>query len=280
MAGTAADRPAAQRVVIVGGYRVIAADFHLHSSMWSDGALTPWGLVLEARRQGLDAIAITGHNEILDGRIARWFSAWIGGPTVFIGQEVLNPAHHLIAVGISQVVDWRLPVSQALEEIHRQGGVGIAAHPIEPFWPGFDAAAMALLDGAEICHPIVYRDARHQRDLERFAARGPVAAIGSSDFHGIGRLGECRTFVFASGSSAAAILEAIRARRTVVYGRGGKAYGDPALVALLKDVPALVGTAASDSRTSSKGLDWVSRIAGLLGFAAAILAYRTCRATL
>ena len=70
-AGTLADRPRRHPPLTIGGYRVLAADFHTHSSMWSDGALTPWGLVLEAERQGLDAIAVTGHNEVLDGQIAR-----------------------------------------------------------------------------------------------------------------------------------------------------------------------------------------------------------------
>ena len=45
-AGTLADRPRSRRALIIGGYLVLAADFHTHSSMWSDGALTPWGLVL------------------------------------------------------------------------------------------------------------------------------------------------------------------------------------------------------------------------------------------
>src|SRR4051794_2477638 len=106
-AGTAADRAQPRAPVTLGGYQVLAADFHIHSSMWSDGALTPWGLVLEAERQGLDAIGITGHNEIADGKLSRWFSARIGGPTILTGQEILAPGHHLLAIGTDQVVDWR-----------------------------------------------------------------------------------------------------------------------------------------------------------------------------
>jgi len=75
--GAAIDRPAARPPLTIGGYRVLAADFHTHSSTWSDGALTPFGLVLEAKRQGLDAIAITGHNEVIDAKVGRWFSRLI-----------------------------------------------------------------------------------------------------------------------------------------------------------------------------------------------------------
>jgi hypothetical protein len=267
-AGTAADRPRRAAPLTLGGDRVLAADFHIHSSMWSDGALTPWGLVLEAQRQGLDAIAITGHNELLDSRAGRWFSERIGGPTVISAEEILTPWHHVIAVGIERAVDLRLDVAAQADEVHRQGGVAIAAHPLAEFWPGFDAAAMERLDGAEICHPLIYVDARVQPELERFAARGRFTAIGSSDYHGLGRMGMCRTYVFARDASAAAILDALRAHRTVVYGMGGKAYGDPALVRLAEDHPQLRAAATLDERAGA--LDWFGRAAGILGLLALI----------
>jgi predicted metal-dependent phosphoesterase TrpH len=130
-AGTFADRPLARRVRVVGEYRVLAVDLHTHSSMWSDGALTPWGLVLEAERAGLDAIAITGHDELLESRVGRLFSRAVGGPTVLVGEEILaEPHYHLIAVGLSTYVDFRQRAADAIDEIHRQGGVAIAAHPM------------------------------------------------------------------------------------------------------------------------------------------------------
>jgi hypothetical protein len=262
-AGTAVDRPQRRPPLTLGGYRVIAADFHIHSSTWSDGALTPWGLVLEAQRQGLDAIAITAHNEVADGKVARWFAGLVGGPTVLTGQEIIAPDHHVIAVGIDRVVDWRQSVAAQAADVHRLGGVAIAAHPFADFWPGYDEAAMRALDGAEICHPAMFGRERAQRELERFAARAPVAAIGSSDFHGAGRMGLCRTYVFARDDSAPAILDALRAHRTVVYGLGGKAYGDPSLVQLAATHAELHDAASFDAPAG--WLDWVSRVCGVLG---------------
>ncbi len=46
------------------GYQVLAADFHVHSFP-GDGVLPPWDLAVEARRRGLDAIALTNHNAML-----------------------------------------------------------------------------------------------------------------------------------------------------------------------------------------------------------------------
>src|SRR5205814_595659 len=89
LAGGAGDRAMRVEPLPLGGYRVLAVDFHTHSSMWSDGAFTPWGLVLEAERQGLDAIAVTGHSEVWDGQLAQRFSRAFRGPIVIGGEEVL-----------------------------------------------------------------------------------------------------------------------------------------------------------------------------------------------
>jgi hypothetical protein len=263
VSGTLADRPVARPVIELGGYRVLAADFHLHSSTWSDGTLTPFGLVLEAERQGLDAIAITGHNEVVDAKVGRWFSARIGGPMVLVGQEILSPHHHVIALGVEHVVDSTLSVAEQIDDVHAAGGVAIAAHPIRKMWPSFDAAAMSRLDGSEVCHPMVYGDPGTRQEFEAFAARAPMAAIGSSDFHGFGRMGMCRTYVFARDASAASIVEALRAHRTVVYGPDDQVYGDPALVALAEARPEL-REYATQPIPAGVG-DWISRIAGIAG---------------
>lgn len=261
-AGTVADRPPDRPPLMLGGYRVLAADFHTHSSIWSDGTLTPWGLVLEAEHQGLDAIAITGHDQTIGAHIGHWYQRTFGGPTVLVGDEVLGDNDfHITAAGITDTVRYRRSGGTAIDNIHRQGGIAIVAHPFSDFWPGYDPKVLRGLDGAEICHPAIYGIENGQRELEQFAARAPVAAIGSSDFHGLGVMGLCRTYVFAADNSEQAILDAVRARRTVVFGEGGRAYGDPALLPFadkLRD-----RAPASNSRGGA--LDWVSRTAGIIG---------------
>jgi hypothetical protein len=265
--GTAVDRVPPREAIVLGGYRVIAADFHVHSSTWSDATVTPFGLVLEARRQGLDALAITGHNQTLDAKWARWFSERIGGPIVLVGAEIPEKRHHLIAVGIEQSPDGRLPIVEQIADVRRQGGIAIAAHPGESFWAGWEPA-LQLLDGSEICHPSIYYSDNAEPALAQFWRRTSGAAIGSSDFHGTGRLGWCRTFVFARENSAAAILDAIRAKRTVVYGRDGRAYGDEALIRLAADDRRVPAAARRDY--SYGWLDRLSQVAGLAGIAVLI----------
>ena len=272
VAGTIADRPVPREPIVLGGYRVLSGDFHAHSSMWSNGMLTPWGLVLQARRAGLDVLAVTGHNEVWDAKVARAFARSFGGPTVIVGQEIHSVTHHVVAAGIQHAVDFRRPLEDQLDDIHRQGGIAIAAHPVKNFHAGFSDAAVERLDGTELCGPVIYFDRKAAGELETFAARGTMTPIGSSDFHGWARLGDCRTYLFASDDGESAVIDAIRAHRTVVYSPKGKVFGDPDLVALAATRPELRSRATEPP--GSGPLEWVSRVLGIGGFAWWVLAQR------
>ena len=215
------DRPAATR----DGRLVLAVDPHVHS-FFGDGTIAPWNLGREASRRGLDAIAITNHNQVFASRLGRWLSRRWGGPLVMAGEEVTHPAYHILALGIERAVDWRAPPSALLDAIHAQGGVAIAAHPERAYWRSFDTASLGQLDGAELLHPLVYQQPQGRGDLREFFRRAqaardrPLAAIGSSDFHGMATLGRCRTYVFAEERSERAILAAIREGRTTAFADG------------------------------------------------------------
>ena len=221
-------------------------------------------MVIDARYQGLDAIAITGHRQTLDAKWGRWFSEQIGGPIVLVGEEIPEIPHHVIAVGIHTTVDSALPIREQVDEIHRQGGVAIAAHPGQFFWPGFEPV-MDRLDGTEVCHPATFDYPQFRPEIEEFNRRTGAAAIGSSDLHGPGRLGMCRTFLFVREASAAGILEAIRAKRTVVYGRDNQVYGNPGLVRIAEADGRLRRMANTDYPMSL--FDRLSQILGIAGFA-------------
>ncbi|HET7217066.1 MAG TPA: PHP-associated domain-containing protein [Vicinamibacterales bacterium] len=257
-AGTVADAPTRHRLPELGGYVVLAVDFHVHSFPGTWSTLSPCDTVVEARQRGLDAIAMTPHNAVWAGRLGRWCASVLGGPIVLPGEEITTPGYHLLAVGIREHVARDPSPAPVIDAIHRQGGLAIAAHPYENTWPAYDAASPLALDGAEIVRPEAQQNAHMAWQLREFASRGTFAAVGSSDFHGLGPLGYSRTYVFARERSADAVIEAVRARRTVVYDRD-RSYGDPALIALAADhgglphgVPELPapGAAAAFSRVA------------------------------
>lgn len=266
--GTVSDAPHTRAPLFLGGYRVLTADFHVHSFPLSWGTLAPWDTVLEARHDGLDVIAMTPHNHVWVAYVGRWFSERIGGPTILIGEEIVTPRYHLLGVGIRDVIDWRQPVASAIDEVHRQGGVAIAAHPRKFYWPAYDSAALSKLDGAEIQHPLIYATTRGYGEVQQFFGQAQLAAIGDSDYHGTGPMGICRTFIFARDDSESAILGAIREHHTVAIDRDGGAYGDPTLIALMKDVD------LAQLNPSFVNPGWMVRasaVCGLLGLLALFL---------
>jgi hypothetical protein len=274
-AGTIGDSRPTHRHVILGGYHVMAADFHVHSFPLSWATLAPGDTALEAQRKGLDAIAIVGHNHVWVSIVGRWFARLVGGPLVFTGEEIVSAHYHLLAIGIDSTIDWRQTAADAIEQIHRQGGVAIAAHPLAQYWRAYDAQVRQTLDGAEVLHPIAYQSEELAAQLRQFYNSARLAAIGDSDYHGLGPIGICRTYVFTKEETQQGILDGLRHGRTVVYDRAGQAYGDPILIRLAAAdgrLPQLASRVASESRDAAGFLSLLSRIAGVLGLTAAAIA--------
>jgi PHP domain-containing protein len=254
--GTRRDRREPTDATWRGGYLVLAADFHVHAFL-GDGVLWPWDVVREARRRGLGAIAVTNHNQVFAAKIARWFSRRFDGPVVLVGEEITAPRFHVIAVGIETTVD----------DVHRQGGLAIAAHPTRGYWPGFDDEALRALDGTEVMHTGAFASRQRGDQLRAFYARARalnprLAAIGSSDHHAFGALGVSRTYVFVRERSREGVLEALRAGRTVVLDAEGTAHGDESLARVLASDPP---KARSD--TERARADRLAALCGWLGLA-------------
>jgi predicted metal-dependent phosphoesterase TrpH len=236
-------------------------------SLAATGSLTLWLVLAEARRARLDVVAITPHNHLWPAKMARWLAERTGGPAVLVGEEIASSRYHLLAVGIDRTVSWRLPAAEAIDQAHAQGGIAIAAHPVPGIREGYDEEALGKLDGAEVMHPLSFVEDSLAADLRGFWMRTGTAAIGDSDYHGLGQMGVCRTFVFARERTAAGVLDAVRHRRTVVYD-GNRAYGDPALVDAAAHegrLPAMAAAAGSRPLLTADGA------LGLIGLFAAVL---------
>jgi hypothetical protein len=235
--GTITDTTPAREPIRADGYEILSGDFHVHAFI-GDGGISPWMLQRQAARVGLDVIAITNHNQTLAGRIGRWAARQSSGPMVLVGEEITGRDFHLIAIGIERAVDWNQPAAAAIDQVHAQGGVAIAAHPMRAFASGYDETALSRLDGLEAAHPDRVNPAlgpQFDEFYQRTLARNPtVAAIGSSDFHTAAPLGGCRTYLFVRERSESAVIDAIREGRTVGRCGFGPLHGTPELVRLLE----------------------------------------------
>jgi hypothetical protein len=273
LGGTLLDEVPDRPPVVRAGYRVLEGDFHVHTRL-SDGALSPIDVVLAARRVGLDVVALTEHNTVSAGLVARWASQVLGGPIVIVGEEITTRDYHVIALGLEETIPGGLPINAALLAVRRQRGVSIAAHPVRRFWPALDQG-LELLDGAEVIHPIVRARGGERSDegwdpadLEVFYARlagvrARPAAVASSDHHALNGLGGWRTLVFVREASAEGVLEALRAGRTAVVHADGRMTGDADMIAAVEAEP--LTAPEVPSYRARHLLDAVLRTLGLVG---------------
>lgn len=272
--GLAFDSAPNRPVVHRAGYRVLEADFHAHTA-WSDGTLSPFGVVRQAARRGLDVIAITEHNTVKPSQAAKTYSEIMGGPLVITGEEITSARFHVIALGIRDTVTPKSDVQTAIDEIHAQGGVAIAAHPVTRFWPAL-VPARESFDGAEAMHPIAYGGAQggwkwSEMFTFRDQAKRPLTAIGSSDYHAGSVLGLCRTLVFAREPiDQRAVVDALREGRTVTFDLEGHAIGDATLVDALMREPYVPRTSDYDYRGEGT-LDRVLRALAWLGLVGVVV---------
>ena len=149
--GTITDTAPSREPINVAGYDVMSGDFHVHAFI-GDGAIQPWMMPGRAARAGLDVVAITNHDQTFAGRLGQWAARRFGGPWVIVGEEVTGRDFHLIGVGIERPVSWDQPVRAAIADVHEQGGVAIAAHPVGGFGAAYDDQALAALDGVEAAY--------------------------------------------------------------------------------------------------------------------------------
>ena len=260
-------------VVHRAGYLVLEGDFHTHTG-WSDGSLSPLGIVRQANRRGIDVVALTEHNTVLPSKAARLYSGVMGGPMVVTGEEVTTFRFHVIALGIESTVSPNQPLEGVIADIHAQHGIAIAAHPVRRYWPAL-LPMRERLDGAEVMHPVAYSERGEWRweDMVTFydESKAPLSAIGSSDYHWMSVLGLCRTLVFVrEPASETSVLDALREHHTVTFDRDGKAYGDPALVEALRVEPYAPRTSDYAYRGAGTA-DRVLRSLGFIGLAGMLL---------
>ena len=230
--GGVTPEPRARSAETSGPYTILTADFHVHSFP-GDGGLLPWDLAVEARRRGLDAIALTNHNMTLSWRLLQHLSPGPAEVIVLPGFELTSAGYHMAAVGLETMVTWRQLPAAAAAEVRAHGGVAIGAHPLAHRRSKWDDAAIEALDGIEAASAKDMVD-----DLAAFTrramARDPsLSPIGASDFHYFAPLGFCRTFVFVTERSASGVLDAVRNGRTVACDPRGETYGSAELARIV-----------------------------------------------
>ena len=87
-------------------------DLHIHESKYSlDSHVSLEKIIEEAKRKGLDGIAITDHDDIQIKEEAETLSKNLNYP-IFVGVEYLTLEGDIIAFGIDKVTEGRIPAQE------------------------------------------------------------------------------------------------------------------------------------------------------------------------
>lgn len=200
---------------------MLSVELHSHSALSHDGR-DPVDLLLEqAAAVGLDALAVTDHDEI-DASVEAAEKAPDYGLVGIVGMEVTCAAGHVLAFGIDELVPSGLPFDETLDRIREAGGIAVVPHPFQKTRHGVAAHIsddqLARADAIEVYNSRLFTG-RANRQAETFAVRRNLPMTAGSDAHISEMVGQAVTEVGADERSADAILEAVADGRTSVVGK-------------------------------------------------------------
>lgn len=200
-------------------------DMHLHT-VHSDGRRTPADVAAGARAARLDFIVSTDHNTSSAAGV--WGEH--AGPDLLIidGEEITTRNGHYTALGLpaGTWIDWRYraadgALARFVHDIHRAGGLAVAAHPLATCVACGWRFGYAGMDAVEVWNgPWTADDEAVVAGWDSLLVTGArsgrwLPAVGDSDAHSEPQaIGLPHTVVHARDLERGAILDAVKAGHT------------------------------------------------------------------
>lgn len=134
-----------------------------------------------AARLDLQGVAITDHNRTEGSEEAQQLARDVG-LLVLPGMELSARRGHILVYGLQEPVPPRLPAAEAVDRVHEQGGLAVAAHPYR-FWSGVGEAVVreARFHGIEGLNARTIQ--RDNQRAERLAKDLRLPMTAGSDAH-------------------------------------------------------------------------------------------------
>lgn len=195
-------------------------DLHVHTNASPDGVSSALEIVEAAKARGLDGVAITDHDVVMDSQSASSLSERTG-LIVIPGVEVSTYEGHLVILLPRRAVHAGIGLSNAVRMAIEGGSVPFIPHPTDPISHGVGEEAVVSLPYRL---PIESLNAstlsRYNRRAEELANRLSLPKLASSDAHISRAVGDAYSLVSTEERSLDAAVEAIRSGRTSP--RGGR----------------------------------------------------------
>jgi predicted metal-dependent phosphoesterase TrpH len=182
----------------------VKADLHVHTNYSSDSIITSEDLVFYAKKRGLNAVAVTDHNQVEGAKK-------IAAETDFLiipGTEVSSRDGHIVGLNVNEVIPRGLSADETVDRIHKAGGVAIACHPFALFKGSIGRYVTAKFDAAETINASSFPFRSASSKAEKLAERFGLPRVAGTDAH-YGPVIGCAYTVIDSELNVKSILKAI-----------------------------------------------------------------------
>jgi predicted metal-dependent phosphoesterase TrpH len=170
--------------------RLIRVDLHNHTYYSPDSILSPRRFVYEARRRGLDVVAVTDHNTIRGALAVRELSE----KPIIIGEEIKSADGEILGLFLSEEVPKGLPAKETIARIKEQGGLVGVPHPFDSLRSALKEDVMvALIDQIDFIEALNARMvfSGHNHKAREFATTHALPTTAGSDAHSPWEVGQC-----------------------------------------------------------------------------------------
>jgi predicted metal-dependent phosphoesterase TrpH len=183
----------------------IKADLHVHTTFSKDSLITPKDIVYYAKKRGLNAVAVTDHDQ-LEGAYK------IAKETDFLiipGMEVSSSEGHIVALNVQELIHKGFSAVETVERIHQAGGVAIACHPYVYFKGCLRENVCASFDAIEVINARAFPFKNSVKKAQIAAERFGLSRVAGTDAHYGPQIGYAYTEIEAAEPSVEAIVAAI-----------------------------------------------------------------------
>jgi hypothetical protein len=168
---------------------MLTTEFHCHTCYSKDSLVRPADLVNYCRRQGIDRVVITDHNEIAGAIEAQRLDS----QRVIIGEEIMTTQGELLAAFVQERLPAGLAPMEAITHLRAQGAFISVSHPFDSTrsgsWHPEDLLAiLPLIDAIEIFNARCITDHANRQALDFARQHGLLGTVGS-DAHTLRELG-------------------------------------------------------------------------------------------
>jgi predicted metal-dependent phosphoesterase TrpH len=197
-------------------------DFHCHSYYSNDGISSPEELIKSALKKGLDGIALTDHNSSAGWKEADKAAKKLNAILIF-GEEIKikkgkKTVGEILGYFLKEEINpTGKTVEQVIEEIKRQGGIAIIAHPYHwrKSFKELDKYKN-LVDGIEVFNARSQTKKGNQKSFI-FAQKNNLAMTAGSDAHHCSEVGNA--YLEADVKNLEELKDAILQKRVKIFGR-------------------------------------------------------------